>query len=253
MNSQSLPVFKDISFNPRPIESYVPMEPLHPTVFDHFCEDGWVYWSDLIFRRNFWEWRGKPCRVVMLRIDLKKFTYSKSQKKCLRRNSDLRVFVRPLQICREHIDLFEKHASRFGHNRPESINGFFSRFSHEMPCFGLEFDVFTWDKKLIAASFAHVGTKSVAGNYSVFDSDFSQRSLGTYTMLLEIEYARRAGRRYYYPGFVYDLPSEFDYKLNFNALEYFDWWGNWYPLERMPVRDWRSEWGEKMQVKDFVF
>jgi hypothetical protein len=25
-------------------------------------------------------------------------------------------------------------------------------------------------------------------------------------------------------------------------MEYFDWWGNWYPVERLPVRDWRDAW-----------
>ena len=110
-----------------------------------------------------------------------------------------------------------------------------------MPCFGAEFDVFMGER-LVASSFFHVGHKSMAGNYCVFDPNELQRSLGTFTMLLEIQYAIHLGKEFYYPGFVYDLPTEFDYKLNFHGLEYFDWWGNWYPLERMPVRDWREEW-----------
>ena len=69
-------------------------------------------------------------------------------------------------------------------------------------------------------------------------------------MLLEIQLAQLSGRRYYYPGFVYDLPSEFDYKLNFNGLEYFDWWGNWYPLERLPVRSWREQWSVAPPLTD---
>lgn len=249
----SLPIFKDINFNPHHIESYVRMEALHPAVFDHFCEDGWTYWSDTIFRRNYWEWRGRPCRVVCLRIDLQKFEFSKSQRKCLRRNADLRVWVKNLEIKQEHIELFEQHARRFRHNAPVSIGGFFSRFSHRVPSFGLEFDVFSASGDLIAASFGHCGFRSFAANYAMFDERFAYRSLGTYTMLLEIEYARRIGKRYYYPGFVYDIPSEFDYKLNFNALEYFDWWGNWYPIERMAVRNWREAWGQTVSLADFVF
>ena len=58
MHPKTLPVFRDISFNPAHIETYIPMEPMHPLVFDRLCEDGWCYWSDLIFRRNYWEWRG---------------------------------------------------------------------------------------------------------------------------------------------------------------------------------------------------
>ncbi len=217
------------------------MQMFDPMVFDRFCEDGWCYWSDLLFRRNLWEWRGRRCRVVILRIRLDAFRMSKSQRKCLRRNGDLRVLRRPLNILKQHEQLFEMHASRFVHNRPASIYGFFSAWSHLMPSLGMEFDVF-YRNQLVASSFFHLGKESMAGNYCIYHPDESWRSLGTYTMLLEIEYARFLGKKYYYPGFVYDLPSEFDYKLNFHGLEYFDWWGNWYPLERLPVRCWREEW-----------
>lgn len=232
-------VFKDISFNPNPIEEYVPMQPLHPMVFDRFCADGWCYWSDMFFRRNYWEWRDQRCRVVLLRIRLKDFEFSRSQRKCLRRNEDLQVIRHPLRIFGAHERLFERHAQRLQHHRPASIYGFFSFFSNMMPGFGLQFDVFK-DKQLLATSFTHLGQESMVGAYGIHDPAEDRRSLGTFTMLKEIETAIASNRTYYYPGLVYDLPSEFDYKLNFNNLEYFDWWGNWYPMERVPVRNWRS-------------
>jgi leucyl-tRNA---protein transferase len=241
MHARQLSVFNDISFNPALVEQYVPMQVLDPAVFDRFCEDGWCYWSDYLFRRNSWEWRGAQCRVIPLRIKLEGFQFSKSQRKCIKRNKDLIVQGRPLRICREHIVLFHAHAERFRHNRPQMIEGFFSQWSHIMPSNGYELDVFTASKQLVAASFFHVGEKVMAGNYGIYDSEYAHRSLGTFTMLLEILYAQRSGFEYYYPGFVYDIPSEFDYKLNFNNLEYFDWWGSWYPLDRLPVRDWRAD------------
>lgn len=242
MHDRKLSIFNDISFNPYPIEEYVPMEPLDPAVFDRFCEDGWCYWSDLLFRRNYLTWRGHDCRVILVRIRLKDFTFSKSQRKCLRKNSDLLTQFRSLKIAHEHVHLFQQHSKRFGHNQPHRIDGFFSRYSDIMPCFGYEFDVFTQEREHIASSFFHIGNKSMAGNYGLFSQAHAARSLGTFTMLLEILHAMHLGLEYYYPGFVYDISSEFDYKLNFNNLEYFDWWGNWYPLERLPVRDWRANW-----------
>lgn len=239
MLPKPISIFQDISFNPNPIEDYVPMQPLHPAVFDRFCEDGWTYWSDQLFRRNYWDWRGYPCRVIVLRIRLEGFEFSSSQRKCLRRNADLSVLRRPIHISPAHEMLFRRHAQRFSHHPPISIYGFFSVLSHVMPSFGIMFDVFK-EGRLIASSFVHAGCTGLAANYSIYDSDDEQhRSLGTFTMLEEIRVAIESGRQYYYPGFVYDIPSEFDYKLNFNNLEYFDWWGNWYPLPRLPVRDWR--------------
>lgn len=217
------------------------MQPLHPGIFDYFCEDGWCYWSDLLFRRNHWEWRGSPCRVIILRNNLREFQFSKSQRRCIRNNSDLVVLRRPLRITEAHEELFLRHAQRFSHNRPASMYGFFSSWSHLMPSVGGMLEVYKQDK-LIAVSYFHVGLRSVAGNYCIFEPEEYKRSLGTFTMLLELKMAKHhPSWEYYYPGFVYDVPSEFDYKLNFNGLEYFDWWGNWYPIERMPVRDWRMD------------
>jgi leucyl-tRNA---protein transferase len=253
---QTLPVFRDISFNPNHIEQYLPMQPLGTLVFDRFCEDGWTYWSDQIFRRNYWEWRGHLCRVVLLRIRLEGFEFSKSQRKCLRRNSDLRIHKHSIQIDPVHEQLFDRHSERFSHNKPLSIYGFFSHYSDIMPSYGIQFDVVK-DNILYATSFFHVGKRSIAGNYCIHEPLEAGRGLGTFTMLKEIEFAIENGREYYYPGFVYDIPSEFDYKLNFNNLEYFDWWGNWYPLERIPVRDWRAAYtvgeplGDYRQNSDF--
>jgi arginine-tRNA-protein transferase len=238
MHRQAASHFHNIAFNPQYIEEYVPMQPLNPRVFDLFCEDGWCYWADLMFRRNFWEWRDEPCRVVMLRIRLDGFTFSKSQRRTLRRNADLNVYRRSIRITERHETLFEKHAERFHHNRPSTIYGFFSPWSSIMPCNGMQYDVYARDQ-LVATSFFHLGKRSMSGNYCIFDPAETTRSLGTYTMLREIDAARHMGLQYYYPGFVYDIPSEFDYKLNFNNLEYFDWWGNWYPLERKVPGEWK--------------
>ncbi|MEZ4917743.1 MAG: GNAT family N-acetyltransferase [Saprospiraceae bacterium] len=240
MNRKTLPIFDDISFNEYFIEDYLGMQVLSPDLFDRFCADGWCYWSDLLFRRNYWPWRDETTRVIVLRIDLEGFSFSKSQRKRLRKNADLRVRRRMLKLDLDHIALFHIHSERFSHNRPASVHGFFSPWSHVMPCKGQMFEVFDGDE-LIAASYFHIGNKCIAGNYGIHHPDYEHLSLGTYTMLLEIEWAMSQGYRYYYPGFVYDVPSEFDYKLNFNNLEYFDWAGSWYPIQRMPVRSWREE------------
>jgi arginine-tRNA-protein transferase len=239
IHPQQIPIFQDISFNSNAVEEYVFMEPFHPKVFDYFCEDGWCYWSDFLFRKNYMYWRDKPCRIIILRIRLDGFKFSRSQRKSLRQNADLRVERRPLTLRPEHLETFKLHADRFSHNRPGSAYSFFSDSSHVMPSTGMLFDVYDGGQ-YVASSFFHLGEKSMAGNYCFYHPNWADRSLGTFTMLREIQFAIELGKEYYYPGFVYDRASEFDYKLNFNNLEYFDWWGNWYPLERLAVRDWRA-------------
>ena len=63
----------------------------------------------------------------------------------------------------------------------------------------------------------------------------------TITMLLELIKAREMGKRFYYHGYCYDVPSQFDYKMNFHNLESMDWkTGIWHPRPRVPVRRWEN-------------
>jgi arginine-tRNA-protein transferase len=91
----------------------------------------------------------------------------------------------------------------------------------------------------LACSFFHLGEKSVSGTYCFFNPHTRRYSLGALTMLLEIAKAKELGKNFYYHGYVYDVPSQFDYKLNFNNLEALDWkTGKWSPRERQPLRNW---------------
>ncbi|MBK8554960.1 MAG: hypothetical protein IPL65_03920 [Lewinellaceae bacterium] len=76
---------------------------------------------------------------------------------------------------------------------------------------------------MLACSFIHLGQAAVSATYCFFEPERSKESLGSITMLREIEDAMAAGFRYYYHGYCYDVPSQFDYKRNFHGLEYMDW------------------------------
>jgi len=80
---------------------------------------------------------------------------------------------------------------------------------------------------LLAASFFDFGRTSVSSIYGIFDPDERTRSLGIFTMLKEIEFARETGRPLYYHGYAYEGESYYDYKKRFGAIEVFDWNGNW--------------------------
>jgi leucyl-tRNA---protein transferase len=67
--------------------------------------------------------------------------------------------------------------------------------------------------KLIGYSFFDVGITSMASIIGIFDQSYSKHSLGIYTMLLEMEYAKSMQLKYYYPGYVAYEPSQFNYKL----------------------------------------
>jgi arginine-tRNA-protein transferase len=192
-----------------------------------------------IIRHNFAVCRSQMCGTIPLRIRLKDFRFSKSQRQLLRRNADLEVAYGPIYLKPEHDALFKLHSeNRFSERRPDLLATFIGPEAHLEPVTGTSFSV-RIDGQVVACSFMHIGEKAVSGTYCFFHPEFSKYSLGTYTLLLELLKSQELGMEFYYPGYCYDVPSQFDYKLNFNALESFDWkTGAWQPQERLHVRQW---------------
>lgn len=222
------------------IDENVEMQPLEPAVFDQYMAEGWRLLGHSIVRHNFSVCRGKMCRTIPLRIRLEGFAFSKSQRRLLRRANELNVFYGPIALTPVKAQLFSQHAlARFDDRRPESIASFLHHNSHKEPVTGMEFSVTDRDGTPLAFSFIHLGETVVSGTYCFFKPDQRRYSLGSLTMLLEIAKAMELGKKYYYHGYVYDVPSQFDYKLNFNNLESLDWkTGEWRPQERVTVRRW---------------
>ena len=219
------------------IDENFPMGPVAPKVFDALLERGWRLLGYAVIRHNFSVNRERLCRTIPLRIRLDtSLQFSKSQRQLLRRNADLEVHIAPIEITAEKEALFLRHAQRFRDRQPASVFSFLHTDARELPVPGVEFLVFDHGQ-LVACSFIHLGERNVSGTYCIFDPDFQHRRLGVFTMLLELQYAQQLGKQFYYHGYCYDVPSEFDYKLNFNNLERMDWKsGIWISQERVPTR-----------------
>ncbi len=196
---------------------------------DLLLADGWRHFGTHFFRYNLAVYREEIRRVIPLRIRLADFQLSKSQRRVVRKNEDLRVETRPIALTRESEALFHRHKQRFDHGIPESIYDFLSYDPATVPGDGCELAVYC-KEKLVAVSYFDVGSTCVSGIYAVFDPDESSRGLGIFTMLKEIEYAIETGRTHYYQGYAYEGESFYDYKKRFSALERFDWDGNWVDL-----------------------
>lgn len=220
------------------IDERHPMEELAPEVFDQFLVRGWRLLGQSLVRHNFSVCRGEICHTIPLRIRLDDFEPSKSQRQLLRRSNALVVKHSPIRFSRQKFLLFDLHTQRLQERQPSSLASFLNPFSAQVPVKGQEYRIYL-DKKMVACSFFHLGAEAVSGTYCIFDPAYGQYSLGTYTMLLELLLAKELGKKYYYHGYAYNVPSQFDYKLNFTALESMNWeTGEWKAIDRLPVRRW---------------
>ncbi len=183
---------------------------------------GWRHFGYLFFRYSESQEGENLLHVQPARINLAKFSFSDSQKRIFRKNTDLSVEILPTVIDAEKTDLFELHKMRFDHNIPDTLYDFLSIEPATKPCKNLSIEV-RKDGKLLAVSFLDIGKQATSSVYAMFHPDEAKRSLGLYTMLLEIEYSIKQNCVYYYSGYTYIEPSFYDYKKNFRALEGYDW------------------------------
>jgi leucyl-tRNA---protein transferase len=213
------------------IDEYFVQARVTPEQMDSLWAMGWRHFECHFFRYSVSRRQGGFRTVIPLRVTLSKFAPSRSQKRAINRNRDLRVVIRDTFIDQIKEELFYRHRERFKENTPDSIYHFLSEDPSVEPCNNREICVYDGDN-LVAASFLDIGRQSTSAVYAMFEPAESKRSLGIFTMLEAIRYSRELGCMYYYPGYAYREPSFYDYKKNFSGTEYYDWKGEWKPFPR---------------------
>ena len=81
---------------------------------------------------------------------------------------------------------------------------------------------FSIEGKTIGIGFLDIGETSLSSIYFFFDTDYNKLSLGIYSALKEIEYAKNIGLKYYYLGYYIKELSSMNYKSQFKPYEYLD-------------------------------
>ena len=198
---------------------------------DRFWAEGWRHFGIFFFRYRTAVHRGKQFSVLPLRIDLERFSPTRSQKRVLAKNSDARIFIGPTFVDEAKEALFLKHRRRFKESVPASLDQFLSPAPDSVPCLNLELCVYL-NEALIGVTFLDVGATATSAVYAMFDPEESKRSLGILMMLYSIQYSRQQRHRYYYPGYAYHEPFVYDYKKRFLGLEYLDWTKGWKPYPK---------------------
>ena len=197
---------------------------------DQLWAEGWRHFGPRFFRYSLMWQEDQWKRVLNLRIPLQEWQPSKSQRRTLRQNEDLEVDFAPAEPGPEEEDLFQRHKIRFQDNVPNSLQDFLGKEPNGVPVSCLQVSVRA-EGKLVAASFLDLGLQSCSSIYGIFNPEEKTRRLGILTMLLEMNYARRAGMEYYYLGYACVEPSPYDYKKELKPAWAWNW-QEWEPFTR---------------------
>ena len=168
---------------------------------------------------------------VPVRINLKQFKMSRSQRRCFQRNQHLAISSRPAEFNSEHYELYCRYlAARHidgGMDNPteQSYRNFLiSEWSDTT------FIEFREQSQLVAVAVTDSVDDGLSAFYTFFDPRLTKQSLGTYAILQQITQTKAQNLSSLYLGYWIENCKKMNYKNTFSGLEgYIE--QQWQPLK----------------------
>lgn len=200
-----------------------PAFPMTPEIYSHLCEQGFRRSGEHIYKPHC-----QQCSAcVPLRIPIKDFRADRQQKRCWKQNQDLSIEIVEDIRSGEHYKLYERYIRerhRDGDMYPASLKqyeGFLAApsFSLEQPV--THYIEFRLGTRLLAIAVTDILAAGASAIYTFYEPEEEQRSLGVFSVLFQIELARRLGLPYLYLGYWIDASRKMSYKARYKPHEVF--------------------------------
>jgi arginine-tRNA-protein transferase len=156
-----------------------------------------------------------------IRLPVEQFRPSRSQKRLLNKNKDLRIELSQqnkdnyYDIYEAYINIRHQDGSMYPATRPQ-YEGFLP--SSWLDQYYMEF----WlEDRLIGIAVTDALKLSLSALYTFFLPEFENRSIGTWAILQQIELTKELKKPYLYLGYQIDECRKMNYKSNFKPNERF--------------------------------
>lgn len=187
----------------------LPLQPITAEEFDRFLAEGDRRSGRMLYRTEC-----PACNACEpLRIPVARFEASKSHRRVLRKNEDVRIRITMPGVTAERLALYNRHKLERGLARdgqPLSATGYRAWLVDS--CVRTRELHYLVGEKLVGVSILDFGRSSVSSVYHYFDPDEARRSIGVYSVLRELELCRRHGMEWYYLGFYVEDCVHLAYK-----------------------------------------
>lgn len=191
--------------------------------------------SSLGFRRSGQHLYRPHCEschaCVPTRLPVSGFTPSRQQKRCIKRNLDLNIEFVPEPSLERHYPLYERYISLRhydGDMYPPTTEQFQSFLNSQWG--GAECLELTLNGKLLGVAVTDQLEDALSAVYTFFDPDYDKRSLGVFSLLMQIQAAQARGLKYLYLGYWIEDCQKMRYKTDYRPIQLLSS-GHWRELE----------------------
>jgi len=189
---------------------------------DNYWAKGWVTGKYSGTRSNYDEVDGRYYKAFPTRYRLADLKLGKNLRRVIHRNEGLARVIRPMRPTPKKDKLEERFdLYRFGDKPKNPLSNAYQNTKY-YPTDLMETCVFDGDE-LLAISVFQIADTSAFGNYACRKPGYAGRSLGIFTVLLEMLHAKQLGKQFYYLGNYCKHNPWYQYKTRFPGMELYDW------------------------------
>ena len=232
MNSDDIPPLDEIGFRVTPEHecSYLEnqtaitlfVDPNYPIVMKQYSQ-----LAQLGFRRsgsNVYRPHCTDCGLcIPVRLPVNDFKPNRSQRRNIKLNQDIIYDVKDAVFSNEHYILYNKYmkgrhaGGGMDNDEPDSYENLIRADWSSSKL--LEFKL---DNQLVMVAVIDCFDDGISAVYTFFDPDYSNRGLGVFGILSEINYVQSMKLDWLYLGYWNPKSNKMDYKSNYQPIEFFD-------------------------------
>lgn len=148
----------------------------------------------------------KGCtKCVSMRIDVANYKFSKSEKRVIAKNKDTKLYIRPPSMTLEHLNLYDKYHAYMNGKKdwpysPIEPGEYQKSYVEGKAEYSKEF-LYMKDNKLVGVALVDLLPESVSSIYCYYDHDYSDLSIGKFSILAQIKIAKEMNIPYIYLGY----------------------------------------------------
>jgi len=198
------------------IQRYFVHNCLNEYELEYLLSEGWRKFGYYFFKPECPE-----CfECIPVRVLTEEYVPTRSQKRVLRKNKAIGVYITQTCFSEERYKIFEKH-SKIRFNQKTTKESFEYNFCiSAVPSFVMEYRI---EDKLFGTGYIDNALNSLSSIYFAFDPDYSYLSPGILSSIVEIHTGKTLGKKYYYLGYYVENNKTMEYKLRFLPYELYNW------------------------------